>query len=283
MDVNANQKIKRQLEDLYDIPFDVDGGYHYKDPWFHVRPHNSEDSLFDIDIKFKNQLRLVIEVTPEKYAAFSIDDMASAAQAQKNRFVEYAKRLGELKAKTEFSVNDSVCNPEKPDTWPEKWNNYKMRVSRSPIVSEDEQFDEAKIAAEWACIVTGMFLSLLNVTQKEDGKFLEGGLSRVEVNKYERNPVNRELCLAANGYICKICGFDFEKKYGRIGYHFIHVHHEVPVSESDTAYEIDPVNDLIPVCPNCHAMLHQSDPPYKPEELKMIIAETIYGNVTEGL
>ena len=262
-----------RLEDLYDIPFDVDGGYIYKDPWFHIKPHNNEESLFNIDMKFKNQLRLIIEITPEKYAAFSINDMASSTQMQKNRFAEYAKRLGALKAKTEFSVNDSICNPEEPDTWPEKWKNYRMRISRSPIVSEDEPFDEANIASEWAGIVTGMFLSLLNVIQDEDAKYLEGGLSRVEVNKYERNPVNRELCLATNGYICKICGFDFEKKYGRIGHHFIHVHHIVPVSETDTAYEIDPVKELIPVCPNCHAMLHQSDPPYLPEELKKIIAE----------
>ena len=283
MDMNASSKIRKQLEDLYDIPFDVDGGYHYKDPWFHVKPHNSEESLFDIDIKFKNQLRLVVEVTPERYAAFSINYMASAAEAQKKRFAEYAKRLGALKARTEFSVNDSIYNPEEPETWPETWNNYRMRVSRSPIISEDETFDEAKIAAEWATIVTGMFLSLLNVTQKEDTEYLEGGLSRVEVNKYERNPVNRKLCLSANGFICKICGFDFEKKYGKIGHHFIHVHHIVPVSESDTAYVIDPVKDLIPVCPNCHAMLHQSDPPYMPEDLKRIIAEVVAGNETGGL
>ena len=209
--------------------------------------------------------------------------MASAAEAQKNRFVEYAKRLGELRAKTEFSVNNSICNPEKPESWPEKWNNYKMRVSRSPIVAEDESFDEAEIAAEWASIVTGMFLSLLNVTQKDEQEFFEGGLSRVEVNKYERNPANRKICLAANGYICKICGFDFVKKYGKIGYHYIHVHHIVPVSKMDTAYEINPVKDLIPVCPNCHAMLHQCDPPYLPEELIKIIADVDGGNETGGL
>ena len=109
------------------------------------------------------------------------------------------------------------------------------------------------------------------VDQIEDQAHFEGGLTRVEVNKYERNPVNREICLAANGYKCKICGFDFEKTYGEIGHHFIHVHHIIPVSTFDTAYEINPVKDLIPVCPNCHAMLHQSDPPLEPDELISII------------
>jgi len=271
MDSKANNIIKKRLEDSYDIPFEVDGGHHYNDPWFHIKPSNTEENLFDIDIRFKNQLRLVIEVTPERYAAFSISDMASAADAQKQRFAEYAKRLGALHAKTEFSVNDSACNPEDPSTWPEKWNNYRMRVSRSPIIGENEEFNEVEIAGEWASMVTGMFLSLLNVDQIEDQAHFEGGLTRVEVNRYERNPVNRDICLAANGYVCKICGFDFEKKYGEIGHHFIHVHHITPVSMSETVYEINPVKDLIPVCPNCHAMLHQSDPPLTPDELISII------------
>ena len=121
--------------------------------------------------------------------------------------------------------------------------------------------------------MAGMFLSLLNVTQIEPDEHLEGGLNRIETNRYERNPVNRELCLLANGYKCKICGFDFERYYGKIGHHFIHVHHIVPVSKWTEAYKIDPVTELIPVCPNCHAMLHKSDPPYTPDELRNMIIQ----------
>ena len=36
-------------------------------------------------------------------------------------------------------------------------------------------------------------------------------------------------------------------------------------------YRLDPINDLIPVCPNCHAMLHRRCPPYTPEELKNML------------
>ena len=54
-----------------------------------------------------------------------------------------------------------------------------------------------------------------------------------------------------------ICGFDFEKTYGEIGKGFIHVHHIVPVSEIGESYRVDYEKDLIPVCPNCHAMLHR--------------------------
>lgn len=273
MYVNANLEIQKRLEDLYGLPFEVKGDIHSKDPWFCVRPYNSDEDLFCVVLKIKNRLRIVIEVTPEKYAAFSISDMAVASDSQKKRFVDYARIFESLKAKIDFLVNDSVCDPCSPETWPEKWNKYKMRITRSPVISENDVFDEVVIVTEWAAIVTGMFLSLLNVVDAAEEGRLEGQLSRIDVNRYERNPVNRELCLAVNGYICKICGFDFEKVYGKIGHHFIHVHHIVPVSKIGIAYEIDPINDLIPVCPNCHAMLHRSDPPYSPEKLKSIISE----------
>lgn len=47
------------------------------------------------------------------------------------------------------------------------------------------------------------------------------------------------------------------KQYGSLGKGFIHVHHKIPLSEIGDEYEVDYVNDLIPVCPNCHAMLHR--------------------------
>ncbi|HBA49051.1 MAG TPA: hypothetical protein DCZ91_14890 [Lachnospiraceae bacterium] len=101
--------------------------------------------------------------------------------------------------------------------------------------------------------------------------YSEGEIKRTEVNRYERNPLNRKLCVAANGYDCSICGFDFQKVYGELGNQFIHIHHITPVSKIGPGYMIDPIKDLTPVCPNCHAMLHRTDPPLQPEQLKMIL------------
>ena len=50
---------------------------------------------------------------------------------------------------------------------------------------------------------------------------------------------------------------DFENMYGELGKGFIHVHHIVPISMIGKEYKIDPIKDLVPVCPNCHAMLHR--------------------------
>lgn len=96
----------------------------------------------------------------------------------------------------------------------------------------------------------------------------EGAVQRIEVNAYERNPAARRECLAHHGYACAVCTFDFAKRYGEIGEGYAHVHHLRPVSEIGEEYEIDPIHDLRPVCPNCHAMLHRARPPLSIEELR---------------
>lgn len=91
----------------------------------------------------------------------------------------------------------------------------------------------------------------------KDEKIFEGAKKIITVNQYERNPIARQKCIEANGCKCKVCGIDFEEKYGVIGRGFIHVHHIVPISTIRESYQVDPIRDLVPVCPNCHAMLHR--------------------------
>jgi 5-methylcytosine-specific restriction protein A len=100
---------------------------------------------------------------------------------------------------------------------------------------------------------------------------IEGTKRSRLVSIFERNPEAREECLRYHGTTCHVCGFVFEIHYGSIGKGFIHVHHVVPVSEIRQEYKVDPVNDLAPVCPNCHAMLHKRTPPHTIAELKAIM------------
>lgn len=104
------------------------------------------------------------------------------------------------------------------------------------------------------------------VINKQD--FYEGATIKVTANKYERNISAREKCIQLKGLVCSVCGIDFEKVYGNIGKGFIHIHHLVPISNIGKEYKLDVYNDLVPVCPNCHCMLHQKNPPYTIEELK---------------
>ena len=94
-----------------------------------------------------------------------------------------------------------------------------------------------------------------------DQTFPEGALSRVEVNRYERDVRARRKCLEHWGYRCAVCDVSFEERYGTLGRSFIHVHHLRELSQVPAGYKVDPVNDLRPVCPNCHAMIHRGPGP----------------------
>lgn len=102
-------------------------------------------------------------------------------------------------------------------------------------------------------------------------KFREGTNTQITANVYERNTQARAACLSHYGYSCVICGFNFEKQYGDMGAAYIHVHHLKPLATIGSEYEIDPIRDLRPVCPNCHAMIHKREPPYTIEEMKQIV------------
>ena len=63
------------------------------------------------------------------------------------------------------------------------------------------------------------------------------------------------------------------KEYGPEYANKIHVHHIIPVSEIGEEYVIDPITDLIPVCPNCHMVLHTGEG-ISVEELKKKVKKT---------
>lgn len=86
----------------------------------------------------------------------------------------------------------------------------------------------------------------------------EGDKKQITVNAYERNQKARQLCLQKYGYKCCVCGFDFEEFYGDIGIGYIEVHHIKPLNEINKEYIVDPFNDLRPICPNCHSMVHKA-------------------------
>ncbi|WP_339148991.1 MULTISPECIES: HNH endonuclease [unclassified Sutcliffiella] len=87
----------------------------------------------------------------------------------------------------------------------------------------------------------------------------EGKRKTINVNVYERNPIARKQCIDFYGVKCQICNIDFEDTYGEVGKDFIHVHHIIPLHEIQQDYTVNPREDLIPVCPNCHAMLHRKE------------------------
>jgi hypothetical protein len=100
---------------------------------------------------------------------------------------------------------------------------------------------------------------------------IEGRKLKVIVNKFERDPALRSACLLHYGPICQVCGFDFEKFYGDLGKGYCHVHHIVPLSKIREEIEVNPITDLIPLCANCHSMIHRKSEVIHPNDLRKII------------
>ncbi len=109
---------------------------------------------------------------------------------------------------------------------------------------------------------------------------IEGTVRQVIINAYERNPIARARCIAHYGPSCVVCGFNFGAVYGPFADGFIHVHHVKSLSAIGAEYEVDPIADLRPVCPNCHAVIHLGGKCRGIEEVRRLLRRGTAGNST---
>lgn len=108
---------------------------------------------------------------------------------------------------------------------------------------------------------------------------VEGNLKIVESRKYERSRYNRAICLHHYGFSCRGCGTRMAEKYGPLTKEIIEVHHIVPVSQMEKPKRLDPIKDLVPLCPNCHSVIHSQSSPMSVLELRGktgFVADDIY-------
>lgn len=103
-----------------------------------------------------------------------------------------------------------------------------------------------------------------NLNDSESGAVLgefesreEGKPSRVYSTRYERDPKLRQQAIEIHGVTCKGCGFNFGETYGEYAKGIVHIHHVVPISELQEVCLVNPGTDLVPLCPNCHAVVHR--------------------------
>ncbi|HTW59082.1 MAG TPA: hypothetical protein VMD99_13200 [Terriglobales bacterium] len=114
---------------------------------------------------------------------------------------------------------------------------------------------------------------LLENYQASFAEPLTEGISKtVSVTVYERNPIARQQCIAHYGATCFACGFSFGDVYGETAEGFIHVHHLKAVARAGER-KVDPIKDLRPICPNCHAVIHLQNPPLSIVELKRMLKQ----------
>jgi 5-methylcytosine-specific restriction protein A len=168
-----------------------------------------------------------------------------------------------------------LLNPEKQEILDlailqKEFPNQRWDPPSSGIEIENEYVE--KLKSFWEAFLNGQKIFEDNEVPKE---FWEGNPQRRSSTVYERSGSARSACIKKHGYKCAVCGMVMEEKYGEVGKDFIHIHHKDFISGYATGHEIDPITDLIPVCPNCHSMLHRkiSGKYLNIDELKNILVQ----------
>lgn len=275
--MSIKKEIQELLQSTYGISFDVKEEYDHKTPYITIVPSNSENQLFSLHLSFQNSIRMNATFEPQKYAVQMVREMGHADNSKKLLFCEFANQLSSHGAKVSLRINDAPAEPCSYDKWASEWSKLSIRISVVPILFDDnDKPDYLNTILIWVPLIMGLSLSLLRVEKLDiaaedvEGQ-VEGKRYEVVSTRYERSPINRTLCLTVHGYSCKVCGFNFEKTYGILGHEYIQVHHTTPVSQMGGECVVNPAKDLVPVCPNCHAMLHRKTPPVTIDELRELL------------
>ncbi|MEP7197984.1 MAG: HNH endonuclease [Saprospiraceae bacterium] len=220
--------------------------------------------------------RLDATFKPGTYASRLVREMGHAPDDLKAAFTSFAKSLITKGAHLKLIINDVTSDIIDPTSWPANWSGFNLSMIKTGVLIEngiDRNFDET---LPWITGFFGLSISLLPLESIEHlppNGHAEGEVEYLISKRYERSKINRAICIELHGPICQVCELNFNDAYGNIGEGFIHVHHVNLLSNQGGSKIINPETDLIPVCPNCHAMLHRTNPPYSIKDLREIISK----------
>lgn len=167
--------------------------------------------------------------------------------------------------------NHSFCKSYEPDgAYIKHWHKTSLKDVMNTV--PDEYISAFLRGFYWNFEINKRIKTEEEIPEENTTIITEGAKKLYFTTKYERSKKNREACIKSQGCFCHVCGFDFEITYGELGKSFIEVHHIKPLYTLDEETVIDPSKDLIPVCSNCHRMLHRfKDYMISIEELKNIV------------
>lgn len=272
------QAIAEKLTSQFGLTFVASEGSNEIGPFVDLRP---------VDIEPAEGFKLRVQVgwrsvevafVLDAYSAQLLKAMNRAEPARREVFGHMAAEAMRSGVSVRLLINNSEQPLADPSTWPSSWNSFSLSLKRSPIDVSDS-LTRIREMETWAKTSLALIMPFLPLDDdlapaEADAELAgvpEGGRTRVEVNRYERSRLNRAICIQVKGTRCTVCGTDMGDVYGEIGQDYIHVHHLMPLASMGTDYRVDPVRDLVPICPNCHAMAHRRTPPISPDELSRML------------
>jgi hypothetical protein len=139
-----------------------------------------------------------------------------------------------------------------------------LELANTPILRDGQYAIEVVGTKPVQAVVSEMEARRISLVASQQRRiFLEGASQPVNQEEREiRRRSQRAIRACIEHYtnrdgrlICQTCGWSRPDGYsGRI----IEIHHKTPFANRAGEYAIDPVEHLIPLCPTCHRMAHDS-------------------------
>jgi 5-methylcytosine-specific restriction protein A len=220
--------------------------------------------------------------TPGRFAAELLEAMGQTGQIGRAVFVSVLDCCRDKDAQIILTLNNRAREFNDPTIWDVPWQGIRLTLRKGMLpINDGDATADAEIIGSWVALLAAAILALLPLEANESADQIypaeavagipEGDKISLTVNRYERDRRNRAAALAIHGHICKACASDMGHRYGVIAAGLIEVHHTTPVSQLGPSYIINPQTDLVPLCPNCHAVAHRREPPYSVEEIRDLL------------
>lgn len=234
--------------------------------------HHSNETF---TVKFRPGWRSADAIlVPGPYAGLVVRSMGEAPYDAKLLFTGYVSALYSNGVLVDMKINGVEVDPATPDGWPVEWSSFEIALRKTAIVFDLNLDSELLPVADLLVTpLVGMAMSLIGVENIEsyEGE-IEGAAIQYIATRYERKKLNRDACIRIHGTRCHGCGFDFGKFYGELAAGYIEIHH-IEQLAGVGEIRVNPATDLVPLCSNCHSVVHRVAPPLSIEKLRSIISE----------
>ncbi len=265
--------LRKQLEQRFGISL-TSGVEEFEGGEFSViRPADLEAGNGFSIVVARTHRSLEASFRADNFSAVLLRGMSEADQQSRQTFHALLGQAKMDQMQVYLAVNGVTSDvlPDEADAWRKLEIDVTSRLSTSKPTAQ--HLAEQALAVCSVCLSLVMVLLTIDDPKKtcDTSGMPEGALISVMVNRYERSPANRAACIAHFGSFCRACGFDFLKVYGELGEGFVEVHHRIPVSRMGPNYFVNPLSDLVPLCSNCHSMVHRCNPPLEVEALAELV------------
>ena len=248
--------------------------------WYLLRPRGlPSDRTFGIRTTL-GWRRLRIHFEPGKFAGPLLADMGNTDADGRSVFRAVLADCCRHGSRIDLEINGVPVLFDSDKVWMQTWSRLFLSLNKGQLeLGVDEGEPDADIICRWTGRFSAAIVAILPTEevpenlQSDVTGYPEGALTAVQANRYERDRRNRAAAIAIHGTACKGCDLEMGARYGSVAAGFVEIHHVTPVSQLGVEYVIDPALDLLPLCPNCHAVVHRRTPPFTVPELRELIGQ----------